>query len=562
MSDQRGYDPDDDRPKDPTEGVRIIDDDEAAEAIERGDVAPRRSDDEPRYGDRPAAPPAGPRPALRFPLDASADPSRVERPPVQPPPDPVTGPVELPHWTEPPTGEVPQVLINEDPALGGGDDDLDAWSSFATSAPRWRDADDGWADDDFVESLRDDSPMGALQDPEDQLSHDEYLTFGDLEERVEERRGGAFTGSDDDGYDDEEQWAQAHEGDPAWADQPATTAADDGWSASGGYRDDGVDDEVGYDDDGYGDDWAASSERDAPAAAGAPGGVGTRRRRTSVPHAQDAGDGPRDIQTAVIAGGVMGVIAIVALLIDAWAMMLLATVVIVLAAVEYFNVIRRAGFETAVLVGLVSCTAFPLAVYWRGTLGYTVVIAGAIIVCLLWYLVGAGGEHPRVVEGTGVTMMGVLWIGALGAFASLMLRGPQGRSVLLSAILATVAYDVAGLFIGRGTGHTPLSAASPNKTREGLVGGMVGALVVTLIVVAGAGLGPWDSWGAALVLGLAAAVAAPLGDLCQSLVKRDLGIKDMGTLIPGHGGVLDRVDALLFVLPAFYLLVSLVGHKL
>ena len=71
MTDQRGYDPDDtDRPKDPTEGVRIIGDDEAAEAIERGDVAPRRSDDEPRYGDRPPSPPAGPRPALRFPLDA------------------------------------------------------------------------------------------------------------------------------------------------------------------------------------------------------------------------------------------------------------------------------------------------------------------------------------------------------------------------------------------------------------------------------------------------------------------------------------------------------------
>ena len=117
-------------------------------------------------------------------------------------------------------------------------------------------------------------------------------------------------------------------------------------------------------------------------------------------------------------------------------------------------------------------------------------------------------------------------------------------------------------FIGRGAGHTPLSAASPNKTREGLIGGMVGALVVTLIVVAGLGLGPWDSWGAALMLGIAAAVAAPLGDLCQSLVKRDLGIKDMGTLIPGHGGVLDRVDALLFVLPAFYFLVALVGGKL
>ncbi|MCB0960774.1 MAG: hypothetical protein KDB04_14800, partial [Acidimicrobiales bacterium] len=101
MDDQRGRS-DDTQPGDPSEGVRIIGADEAAEAIERGEVAPRRTDDELRFGDRPPAPPAGPRPALRFPLDASADPSRIERPPVDPAPDPVTGPVSLPHWTEPP----------------------------------------------------------------------------------------------------------------------------------------------------------------------------------------------------------------------------------------------------------------------------------------------------------------------------------------------------------------------------------------------------------------------------------------------------------------------------
>jgi len=154
MDDQRVPRPDEPRPADPAEGVRIIDADEAAEAIERGDVAARRTDDELRYGDRPPAPPAGPRPALRFPLDASADPTRIERPPVQPAPDPVTGPVSLPHWTEPPTGEVPAVLMNDDgPLIADADDDLDAWSSFATSTPRWRDADDDWGDDSFVENL-------------------------------------------------------------------------------------------------------------------------------------------------------------------------------------------------------------------------------------------------------------------------------------------------------------------------------------------------------------------------------------------------------------------------
>ena len=138
MDDQRRSRSDDDETAAPKEGVRIIGPDEAAEAIERGDVAPRRSGGELRYGDRPPAPPAGPRPTLRFPLGASSDPSRIERPPVEPAPEPVTGPVELPHWTDPPTGEVPAVLIGDDGPLMDGDDEADdeVWSSFATSTPR------------------------------------------------------------------------------------------------------------------------------------------------------------------------------------------------------------------------------------------------------------------------------------------------------------------------------------------------------------------------------------------------------------------------------------------
>ena len=154
MDDQRRPRPDDTPPTEPGEGVRIIGADEAAEAMERGNVAARRGDDQQRFGDRPAAPPVGPRPSLRFPLDASADPTRIERPPVQPAPEPVTGPVDMPHWTEPPTGEVPAVLIGDDSPFLEDGEDLDAWSSFATSTPRWRDADDDWDDGGFVGRTR------------------------------------------------------------------------------------------------------------------------------------------------------------------------------------------------------------------------------------------------------------------------------------------------------------------------------------------------------------------------------------------------------------------------
>jgi phosphatidate cytidylyltransferase len=97
-----------------------------------------------------------------------------------------------------------------------------------------------------------------------------------------------------------------------------------------------------------------------------------------------------------------------------------------------------------------------------------------------------------------------------------------------------------------------MSAASPNKTLEGLVGGWIGAILVAAVVLGW--IAPWDEIGIGekAMFGVVAALAATLGDLCESLLKRDLGVKDMGTLLPGHGGVLDRFDALLFVLPATY----------
>ena len=220
----------DERPSvDPTEGVRIIGAEEAAEAIERGDVMSRRGGNQPRYGDRPPPPPMGPRPTLRFPLDVGADPTRIERPPVKPPPEPVTGPVELPHWTEAPTGDVPQVLIGEDaPPAAETEDDLDAWSSFASSSPRWRDADDSWDDDQtgFVADLAHDdgSRLGALEDPDARPTDQENFSFQDLEAQAKTRSSGVSRGSGQATVESEARPA------PPWA---AVPDADDFHDSSG-----------------------------------------------------------------------------------------------------------------------------------------------------------------------------------------------------------------------------------------------------------------------------------------------------------------------------------------
>jgi phosphatidate cytidylyltransferase len=179
-----------------------------------------------------------------------------------------------------------------------------------------------------------------------------------------------------------------------------------------------------------------------------------------------------------------------------------------------------------------------------------------IVTSMIWYLVGA--ERGSPVAGISATVLGFAWVGLLGSFAGLMLAPSQypdrhGIAFLFGAVAATVSADVGALVIGAWRGRHPLAPnVSPHKTWEGLIGGTFLAILVSAALVGQ--VHPWTPAKAA-VLGLVAAVLAPLGDLCESLIKRDLNLKDMGSLLPGHGGVLDRVDGLLFVLPATYYLV-------
>jgi phosphatidate cytidylyltransferase len=192
------------------------------------------------------------------------------------------------------------------------------------------------------------------------------------------------------------------------------------------------------------------------------------------------------------------------------------------------------------------------------------VLTLTVVLGLLWYLWVTPGEHS--VRNLGITLLGVMWIGFLGSFATLFLglgkviedatptaSSNIGIGVLAAAVIVAVSHDVGAYFVGRYFGKTPMSAASPNKTLEGLAGGVIVSVVVTIVVVGIIGIAPiGGNLGRVFVFALLCAVVAPLGDLCESFIKRDLGIKDMGSVLPGHGGVLDRFDALLFVLPTAY----------
>ena len=498
MTDERRYG-DDERKDPPSEGVRIIGAEEAAEALERGDVAPRRGEDEPRYGDRPSSPVSdGPRPVLRFPLGSSSDPNDIERPPVQPA-EPISEQIDLPHWTEPPTGQVPQ-LLPEDPS-DDPDADMDDWTSFATSTPRWRE--EGRPDDDHegfddMQDWGEEDDRGAL-DSRERPTHDEFFTFADL-------------------------------------DEPGAAAP-----ARSVFEDDP--------EERFGEAWA-DDEYDEPAPAPARGRPDTR---TGAPTRPTGGD--RDMGLAVAVGVALLGVALILFNISPAAAMVLVTGVVVVAAAELFGVLRQVGYEPVTLAGIAGTAGLVLGAYNNGPSAIPTVLFLTTAVCMLWYLVNAGGDAP--VMNIGVTLFGTLWVGMFGSFAALMLAlGEPGIGILLAAIFGTIAYDIGGLFVGRNAGSKPLSPASPNKTWEGLIGGCVVAIVVIVVGSVIVGWGPIDGSGEGLLVGLAVAISAPLGDLCESLIKRDLGVKDMGTVLPGHGGLMDRFDGLLFVLPSVYLLAT------
>ena len=218
---------------------------------------------------------------------------------------------------------------------------------------------------------------------------------------------------------------------------------------------------------------------------------------------------------------------------------------------------------------MVATVGLMIATYTSGLNAYPIVLPLTVALGLLWYLFVQPGEGS--VRNLGVTLLGVMWIGFLGSFATLLLglgkvgedsgaSSNIGIGVLIAAVVVAVSHDVGAYFIGRYFGHTPLSAASPNKTLEGTAGGVGVAIVVTVVVVGIFGIAPiGGDFFRVVVFALLCALVAPIGDLCESFVKRDLGIKDFGTILPGHGGVLDRFDALLFVLPTAYFVTILFG---
>jgi CDP-diglyceride synthetase len=293
---------------------------------------------------------------------------------------------------------------------------------------------------------------------------------------------------------------------------------------------------------------------DAEGTNGGPPPRGERPDTEPAPRAPAAARGS-SLGLRIGTGVAVGVVALLAFKLGTVPTLVLAMLLVTFAAGECFGVLRRAGYHPATLLGLVATIALMWGAYAKGVAAIPAVLVLLVVFTLVWYLVGI---ERSAVAGTAATVLTVGWVSLLGAYSALLLAPSifpdrHGIAFLLGAGIAAVTNDVSALAIGSWIGTRPLAPRiSPHKTWEGLVGSAVVTVVVCTVVVGA--IHPWDPATAAL-LGLVTAVVAPLGDLCESLLKRDLHLKDMGTLLPGHGGVLDRLDALLFVVPATYYLV-------
>ena len=184
--------------------------------------------------------------------------------------------------------------------------------------------------------------------------------------------------------------------------------------------------------------------------------------------------------------------------------------------------------------------------------GTTWLLAGILstfVTALLVFFVSSARQNA--VAGFAVTLLGVAWVG--GGLAQFMLVRDipvDGRLLVFTILLTVFADDTAAFFVGRAIGrHRLAPAISPGKSVEGFIGGTIAGVAVSFFALYEQDV---VTTGESLLLGLVIALAATLGDLFESAVKRDLGVKDSGSMLGGHGGVLDRVDSLLWAGPAAY----------
>ncbi|WP_405363805.1 phosphatidate cytidylyltransferase [Kitasatospora sp. NBC_00085] len=263
--------------------------------------------------------------------------------------------------------------------------------------------------------------------------------------------------------------------------------------------------------------------------------------------------GGRNLQAAIGVGVGLGAVIIASLFV---VKALFLVVVMAAVSVGVWELTSRLSERKQIKAPLIPLVAGGIAMiatgYWSGVQWAAASLALTGLAVMVWRMAEPPENYLRDITAGIFT---AFYVPFLATFVALMLAADDGPQRIVLFLIVTVCSDTGAYAVGYKFGRTKLAPTiSPGKTREGLAGGiglsmLAGALLMQLIIDDG-------SWWQGLILGGCAAVVATLGDLGESMIKRDLGIKDMGTLLPGHGGIMDRLDSLLPTAPVVWLLLA------
>jgi phosphatidate cytidylyltransferase len=262
----------------------------------------------------------------------------------------------------------------------------------------------------------------------------------------------------------------------------------------------------------------------------------------------------RNLPLAIATGVGLAALLLGALVLSKPVFVLFVLTVVLLAVTELIQVLRARATRPAGAVIYPMSVLLLVGAYLKGPAALSFGMMLTVLAAFGWYLVDRG--RTEVTRNVAATVFAVLYLPFLAAHLPLVVaRAEHYVGAMIGYALLVVVYDTAAYATGATIGRHPLAPhISPNKSWEGAAGATVLTLVVGAFV-----LPLWEPWTlpAGLTLAAVACVVAPLGDLSESMLKRDLAVKDMGSILPGHGGMLDRIDALLFMAPALYYVLAL-----
>ncbi|GEK20733.1 phosphatidate cytidylyltransferase [Cellulomonas xylanilytica] len=260
----------------------------------------------------------------------------------------------------------------------------------------------------------------------------------------------------------------------------------------------------------------------------------------------------RDLPVAIVVGVAMLVAVVASLFIRKEAFAVVAVLAVSAGLWELAQAFTRRNIHLPLLPLLVGSIGILVSAYTAGPealfVAFMLTVGGVVV----WRVLDGSGQ-PALRDAT-AGAFAAAYLPFLGGFVMLLLAEPDGASRVMLFILLCVASDVGGYTVGVLLGRHPLApSVSPKKTWEGLAGSLILACVVGVV---GVQLAFGGEPLVGVILGLATVVTATLGDLAESMLKRDLELKDMGRLVPGHGGLLDRLDSLVLTAPAVYVVLT------